>query len=70
VLLHSVRPVIAHPEVVFATLPDASGLPALSCNVLAGFHHDHVLDPVDRALRAALLACPVRLVASTLYIRA
>ena len=112
-LLRSIRPVIAHPEVVFATVADASSLPALatliedegvsvvlrrtdaerhglpvdwvgawitlrvhsalesvgltaavstvladagiSCNVLAGFHHDHLLVPVDRAPDALAL---------------
>jgi hypothetical protein len=114
-LLRGARPVIAHPQVVLATVADAAGLPALatvvedegvtvvlrrgdaerlgigfdwvgawitlrvhsaleavgftaavsaalteagiSCNVLAGNHHDHLLVPADRTKDAlAVLA--------------
>jgi hypothetical protein len=113
VLLRSAAPVIEHPEVVYATVQDAAGMPALatvvedegvtvvlrrgdaeqlgigfhwvgawitlhvhsaleavgltaavstvladagiSCNVLAGYHHDHLLVPADRADEAVAL---------------
>ncbi len=117
-LLRGARPVLAHPEVVLASVPDASALPALatvledegvtvvlrrtdaerlgiafdwvgawitlrihsaldavgltaavssaladagiSCNVLAGRHHDHLLVPADRAKDALALLASLR----------
>jgi hypothetical protein len=117
-LLRGARPVLAHPGVVLASVPDAAGLPALatvvedegvtvvlrredaerlgipfdwvgawitlrihsaldavgltaavsrtladagiSCNVLAGLHHDHLLVPADRAKDALALLASLR----------
>jgi hypothetical protein len=49
--VHSALDAVGLTGAVSATLADAG----LSCNVLAGYHHDHLLVPAERAQEAVAL---------------
>ncbi len=46
--VHSALDAIGMTAAISAALTEA----AISCNVLAGYHHDHLLVPADRAADA------------------
>lgn len=49
--VHSALDAVGLTAAVSAVLTDAG----IACNVIAGFHHDHLLVPVDRAAEATEL---------------
>lgn len=54
--VHSALDAVGLTAAVSATLADAG----ISCNVLAGLHHDHLLVPADRAAEALALLASLR----------